>query len=184
MRRPSASPDVAERSPQSMDIADKKRRLRGPWAVFGLVVAVGFGFWLLSCLYLSGLGRVVDGSSGRVPADTIRSEGAPVIYFFNVGELTYHGWRRGIQWGEQPLTVVYCHFLPRIHLTSLRPGLTTPHALWNEVDFLLRIALGGLGTAAGLLLVFFGEALPTSLPKGWRFLHGLDFHHHHHHRGQ
>ena len=172
------------RSQSRMEIADKKNRLRGPWSVFGLALAVGFGGWLLSCLYLSCCGSVVRGSSGRVPANTIRSEGAPVIYFFNVGETSYHGWRRGIQWGEQPLAVVYCRFLPRMHLTSLRAGITTPRALWEEADFLLRAFLGTLGSATGLLLVLYGDRMPTSLPKGWHFLHGLDFHHHHHRRGQ
>lgn len=167
-----------------MEIADKKRGQRGPWNVFGLLLTIGFGGWLLCCLYLSCWGNVVRGSSGRVPANTIRPEGEPVIYFFNVGETTYHGWRRGIQWGEQSLAVVYCHFMPRLHLTSLRSSMATPRALWQETDFLLRVVLGTFGSLTGLLLTLYGERLPTSLPKGWRFLHGLDFHHHHHDRGQ
>ena len=59
------------------------------------------------------------------PAHEIRDDGGPVVYFFNVDDTTYHGWRRGIQWGEQEITVVYSPLLPRGHLTSVRPGLAS-----------------------------------------------------------
>jgi len=154
------------------EISDKSW-LRHPWRIAGLAVALFFGVQLLLCLHVTFLGRVVPGFSGRVAAHVITDDGAPVLYSYLVQGHPYHGWRRGIQWGDQELSVVYSPFLPRYHLTSVKPRIRTARALWREIDFLFRIGILTLGTLVGLLLVLNAERLPTALPRGWSLLPGL-----------
>ncbi|NOY80993.1 MAG: hypothetical protein GXP31_08305 [Kiritimatiellaeota bacterium] len=141
----------------------------GRWRRLGAASALVFGVWSLLYIDLAVAGRLVTGHSARIPAEGIPDDQGPVLYFYRVNDVTYHGWRRGIQWGEQPLAIVYLGAWPRIHVTSLRPDLPGPSALWRDADFLLRLALVGCAFLASLGLMIVGPYLSFRFP-GVQFL--------------
>lgn len=120
---------------------------RHPGRFVGVAIGTYFAAKLLILLQLGVVGRVVPGFSGRLSQGETSEPGAPVIYFYQVGETSYHGWRRGIDYGAQELSVSYSPLLPRLHVTSTRTGLVSAWALWSEPDYWLRLllALGGIG---------------------------------------
>jgi len=165
-----------------MDDIGVKAWYSSTWRVLGAAVLLFFGLKLLLCLHLGLIGRAVSGHTGTPKGDVIPDASEPVLYvYFPEGASTVpghqqvppHGWRRGLQWGGQEVTVVYSPFISKIHVVSTTPGILRATALWGEIDYLLRVALLLCGTVVGLGMVLFGDRFPTSLPKGWHFLHGL-----------
>jgi len=135
----------------------------------GAAASLVFGLWFLSCAYLGVAGRVIIGHSARVPTEGIPADTGPVLYFYRVEDKTYHGWRRGIQWGEQPLAVVYWAAWPRIHVTGLRPAVEVAPDLWRDPDYLVRIVLLAVAFVGSLVLMVFGPYVRLRLP-GAQFL--------------
>ena len=164
---------AAPRTSHMKDI-DATNRLRHPWRVTGLLLALFFGLKLLFFVHLPLFGKLVPGYTGRVAIEELTSAEDPVLYVYQVGEQTHHGWRRGLEWGKQEITVVYSPAMPRYHFIAVAPRMTSTMRLWGEIDFLLRVFLLAGGTAIGLGLVVWAEKVPSSLPRGWTFLPGLD----------
>ncbi len=139
--------------------------LRAPWRKAGVLLAAAGLLGLALYLHLIFFGRVIPGRSARIPARGIPADNGPVLYFYMVRGATYSGWRRGIQWGEQPLAILYSPFWPRIHLTSTNPKLRSPRAWLREPDFLLRLGLCGALLLAGAGLLVFGPRFSRAF--GW-----------------
>lgn len=118
-----------------------------PGRLAGVAVAGYFGLRLMVLLHLGLAGRVVPGFSGRLGAGEAVEPGGPVVYFYQVAQGNHHGWRRGIDYGGQELSVVYSPLLAALHVASTRPGLASARALWGDPDYWLRLmlALGGVG---------------------------------------
>ncbi len=104
----------------------------------------------------------------------LRHDGESVIYFYMVGERTLHGWRRGIQYGERDLRVVYSRIIPRIHVTVIDGSLSSPGDLWGGIDYLLRVFLLAGGALIGAAMVALSARLPSTIPRKWRLYLGLD----------
>jgi hypothetical protein len=136
-----------------------------------VAVGVYFAAKLLIVLHLGVLGNVVPGFSGRLNQGEASEAGAPVIYFYQVGETSYHGWRRGIEYGAQELSVSCSPLLPRLHVTSTRAGLVSARAFWGEPDYWLRLLLALGGIAVGW---FIERAWLRFEQRGGTFLAGLD----------
>jgi hypothetical protein len=136
-------------------------------------VAIGayFAAKLLILLHLSVMGRVAPGFSGRLNQGEVAEPGSPVIYFYQVDETSYHGWRRGIDYGAQELSVSYSPLLPRLHVTSTRPGLLSARVFWAEPDYWLRLLLALGGIAVGW---FVERAWRRFERRGGVFLAGLN----------
>ena len=124
----------------------------GPWfkhpgRLAGVAIAAYFAAKFLVTLHLGVSGRMAPAFSGRLNQGEAVEPGGPVIYFYAVGETTYHGWRRGIEYGAQELSVSYSPLLPRLHVSSTRAGLVSAWSLWSDPDYWLRLllALGGVG---------------------------------------
>jgi len=120
-------------------------------------------FGLLLYLHLAFMGRVVSGRSARIPAGGVPDDNGPVLYFYMVNGETYSGWRRGIQWGEQPIAVLYSPLWARVHVTSTDASLQTPRAWLRDPDFLLRLALWGTVLAFGLVTLVLGARLDGAI---------------------
>jgi hypothetical protein len=155
-----------------------------PVRLVGFALMCYFLLRLLMVSHLALIGRPVPGFSGSLKGNEIPEAGAPVLYVYHVAGTSSQdppgfGWRRGIQWGGQEISVFYSPLHPRMHFASLTPRLTDPSGLWCDVDFLLRIALFGGPAVLCLILALFGHRLPTALPHGWNFLHGLERHRQH-----
>jgi hypothetical protein len=100
-------------------------------------------------LHLGLVGRAVAGASVRLAPGEAVEPGGPVAYSFSADGVVHHGWRRGIEYGAQPLSVVYCPALPALHLTFTRPGLRSGRGLWSEPDYWLRLVLAATGMGLG-----------------------------------
>ena len=140
----------------------------------GLVIAAFFGLKLLGCLSLTIVGRAVPAYPGMLKDRNPSDDRGPVFYVYHVNDEVFHGWRRGIQWGGDRFTAVYCPIMPWYHVTSLKGGLTSPRALLGEGDFWLRVFMLGLGVGFGALLAGFVTRLPGLMPKNWSLLPGLE----------
>lgn len=149
----------------------KKPWYMHPGRLGGACIMAYFTIKLLILLHLTVLGRMTPGYSGRLTGSDIPEPGAPVIYFYTVDEVTYNGWRRGIEYGGQELSIAYSPLLPRLHLCSVRPGLDKPWRFWSEIDFWLRLFLAFLGLLAGWLLIVLCRILES---RRWTLLHGLE----------
>lgn len=143
---------------------------RHPGRLAGIAIAAYFGLKFLVLVHLGLVGQIVPGFSGRLSPGEAVEPGAPVLYFYRVGEASHHGWRRGIEYGGEPLSVVHSPLIARLHVASPRTGLQTPLALWSEPDYWFRllVAVGGFG------LGWFIERLWGRFERrGGLFLHGL-----------
>ena len=126
---------------------------------------------VLILLHLGLGGRVVPGFSGRLTGDQAPDPGGPVIYFYQVDGISRSGWRRGIEYGAQELSVLHSPVLPWLRVTSTRPGLPSAGAFWADSDFWLRLLLGTAGMAVGLGV----ERLWARFERrGGHFLAGLE----------
>ncbi len=142
-----------------------------PECMPGLLIAAYFSLKLLAYVHLGLIGVTVPAMTGRLEDGSSPEPGGEVIYFYRVNGVTYHGWRRGVEYGGQALSVVHSPIANSFHVSSLKAGLPSRFGLWLEVDFWLRLALAGGGLALGLLVIGF----PAMWRKrNWRFLHGLD----------
>lgn len=152
-----------------------------PVRLVGFLLLCYFLLRLLMVSHLAVVGHPVPGYSGTLKSHEIPEAGTPVLYVYHVDGTSAQdppgfGWRRGIQWGGQEISVFYSPFHPNMHFASVTPGLTNASGLWGDVDFLFRIALFGIPAVLCLLGALFGHRLPTALPHGWHFLHGLQKH--------
>jgi len=137
---------------------------RGRWRRPGAAASLAFGLWFLVYAVLGFAGRTIVGHSARVPDEGVPDDNGPVLYFYRVNDVTYHGWRRGIQWGEQPFAVVYWGAWPRVHVTSLQPTLDRASDLWCDPDYLVRVILLGAAFLASLTIMVFGPRIRLRLP--------------------
>ena len=127
----------------------RKSEFWSTWRIIGAVVLLFFGGKLLLCLHLSLIGRAVPGYTGTLKSEIVPDASEPVLYvYFVEGEDALHrrsdpwrGWRRGLQWGGQEVSIIYSPILPRVHVLSTTRGLSQPGALWREADYLLRLGL-------------------------------------------
>jgi len=140
-----------------------QRLLQPGVRLVGLIILLVSAVWLLVLLHLAVLGRITVGRSARIPISGAPQDAGPVLYFYMIGNATYHGWRRGIEWGEQPLTVVYSPIWPRIHTTTPNLGLRAPRDLFQEPDFVLRLLLAVVGTGGGVALTLAGPWIERSI---------------------
>lgn len=152
---------------------EPKRRFTSPVQPVGLMIVAWFAFRLLAWLYLATMGTVTTAETARLmPGEQVEGDDK-VPYFYQVDGVAsprFSGWRRGIDYGGQKLTVVYCGWLPTFHATALRQ-IAKPSGLWLEDTYVLRAALYGLGVLVGIGLY--------SLPRFWakgglRLMPGLD----------
>ena len=152
-------------------MSESRPWFRHPGRLAGVAIAAYFTARLLILLHLGALGRVIPGFSGRLNQGEVAAPGSPVIYFYQVGETSYHGWRRGIEYGAQELSVSASPLVPRWHVTSTHPGLLSARAFWAEPDYWLRLllALGGVGVGWGI-----ERAWLRFERRGGAFLAGLD----------
>jgi hypothetical protein len=141
----------------------------------GLLICAWFLFRLLAGLHLSLMGVVTTGQTGLLPPGQFQEEDEDVPYFYQTDpprEMPLTGWRRGIDYGGQKLTVVYSPLVSSYHVASVRE-FDKPTGLWREDTFLVRMFLYAVGVGFGLLVF----ALPRLLSRdGARFslLPGLD----------
>jgi hypothetical protein len=144
---------------------------RHPGRLAGVTIGIYFAAKLLILGHLGVVGRIVPAYSGRLNQGQAAEAGAPVIYFYQVGDASYHGWRRGIEYGAQELSVSASPLWPRWHLISTRPGLLSARAFWAEPDYWLRLllALGGIAVGCGI-----ERAWLRFERRGGTFLAGLD----------
>ncbi len=151
-------------------MSESRPWFRHPGRLAGVAIAAYFTARLLILLHLGALGRVIPGFSGRLNQGEVAAPGSPVIYFYQVGETSYHGWRRGIEYGAQELSVSASPLVPRWHVTSTRPGLRSARAFWVDPDFGLRLllALGGIAVGG-----FIERAWARFERRGGVFLAGL-----------
>ena len=144
---------------------------RHPGRLAGVLIMAYFALKFAAILHLSVIGRVTEGMTGRLQ-DRAPAPGEPVIYFYRVGQIGYHGWRRGLQYGGNRLSVVYSPLYPKLHVAVVEPGLASPSALWGQPDYWLRLLLALGGISLGWLVYL----LWTRHQQGRlrvHFLHGL-----------
>ncbi|MBN2451807.1 MAG: hypothetical protein JXR77_15570 [Lentisphaeria bacterium] len=149
----------------------KRPWYRHPGRLAGGLVMGYFGLKLLGLVHLAVVGRVIPGHSGRLTGAELPEPGSPVIYFYQANGVTHSGWRRGIDYGAQELSVSYSPLFPRLHVTSVRPGIRSPWRFWLEPDYWLRLFLASLGIALGAFVV---HAWLRFESRQWKLLHGLD----------
>ncbi len=149
---PVAAPAVFQDWPvrECLVLASGHRWYRHPGRAAGFAVAALCAVYLAAVLHLALVGRVVPGESLRLGYGEAVEDGAPVPYTYTVNGSTYDGWRRGIGYGGERLSVVCSPILPSFHYTSVRPGLASARALWSEPDYWLRLVLALAGVALGL----------------------------------
>ena len=151
------------------EIGNKKSLLK-PESLPGLLVLLYFVVKLIAYAHLLFLGRITPGTSGRLDGERMPDPGGEVIYFYQVDEVNHHGWRRGIQYGGQKISVVHSPIMPSFHVTSVKRELQSPFALCREIDFWLRLGLALLGVLLGGFMAAFPHMWRN---RTWRFLHGL-----------
>jgi hypothetical protein len=122
-----------------------------PGRLAGVLIMAYFVLKLAAVIHLGLIGRVTEGITGRLEARNAEP-GEPVVYFYRVGENSYHGWRRGLQYGGNRLSVVYSPLYAKIHVTATEPGLPSPRALWSRSDYWLRLLLAAGGLALGAVV--------------------------------
>ncbi len=156
-----------------MATSEPKRRFSSPVQPAGLLVSAWFLFRLVAWVHLSIIGTVTVGESARLMPGQMIEDEDKVPYFYQVrGEASprFSGWRRGIEYGGQKLTVVYSPLLSTFHATALR-DIKSPVGLWLEDTYVLRAAGYLLGILLGIGIYF----LPGIFRKGGlRLLPGLD----------
>lgn len=136
-----------------------------------MAIAAWFAVKLLVVLHLGLIGRMATGFSGRLPPGATAAPGDPVLYVYHVNGHVYHGWRRGIDYGGQELTVVHSPLLARLHVATAQTGLESPRALWGNSDYWMRLGLALAGIGLGCLV----ERLWARFERrGGAFLQGLD----------
>lgn len=144
---------------------------RHPGRCAGVAIVAWFAVKLIVVLHLGLIGRLTTGFSGRLPAGATADPGDPVLYVYHVNGHVYHGWRRGIEYGGQELSVVHSPFLSRLHVATAQTGLDSPRALWHNSDYWIRLGLALGGIALGCLV----ERLWARFERrGGAFLQGLD----------
>jgi hypothetical protein len=143
---------------------ERKRWYRSPAQPAGLLIAAWFLFRVLAWIHLSLFGIVTEGQTGLLPPGEFQEAGEKVPYFYQPEvhrDMPLQGWRHGIDYGGQRLTVVYSPILNSFHATTLK-RLDSPMGLWRDETYVLVC----LAYAAGIGFGFLVYILPKLLSKG------------------
>jgi len=123
----------------------------GTWLAVGLVGAALLG--VVGALTLAANPGMPSAPFGRTTTLLLIVLGA-----LSLGLPPFGGWRRGLA-RRDPVGLLVDGFLPLVGISLAARGLGTPSAGGVDLTTLLLLALGGLGIAAGLRLVWRAEHL-------------------------
>lgn len=156
-------------------ITESRRRFASPAQPAGLLVMAWFLFRFAAWLHLALFGTVTEGRTGVLPPGAQVPFGEAVPYFYQGSASRpdpFHGWREGVDYGGERLTVVYSPLANSFHATSLRE-MARPSGLWRVDTYVLRLVLYLFGAGFGFLIYL--------LPRLWQkdgfrpaFLAGLE----------